>query len=135
MSYSRAYPRLLYIISDQSSLIVRIKCIKQKLDHDLFRGESLCERLHHGTGHKAEEQAEGDGDGQGGQCFAPDGQQQQGQAQSDQDGHETRDCRVPVSVAGRLAHQHWVEDKIAQTQLDSTWKEAISFIKATQKNQ
>ena len=39
-----------------------------------------------------------------------------------EDGDVAGDGGVPVAVAGRLAHQHAVEDEVAEAQLDAAYK-------------
>lgn len=109
--------------SDYGTIIIIrtiIFYVVNSLNHHLLGGETLGERLYNDTCHETEEQTEGNRDREGGQSFAPNGQQQKGQAQTDENCYETRNCCIPVTVAGRFADQHGVEDEVTQAQFDST---------------
>lgn len=72
---------------------------------------------------EVEDQAEGDGDGQRRQGFLKDGQQQQSQAQTDKDGDEASERRVPVSTRRcSFSHQDAVEDEITEAELHPSYR-------------
>ena len=84
----------------------------------------ITERGHNLSGHEVKHDSEEDADGQGGQSLPEEGEEHQGEAEPDQDGHEARQGRVPIPVTAGLAHQDAVEDKVPKPQLDT----AILFI-------
>ena len=84
----------------------------------------ITERGHDLPGHEVKHDSEEDADGQGGKSLPEEGEEHQSEAEPDQDGHEARQSRVPISVTAGLAHQDAVEDEVSKPQLDT----AILFI-------
>lgn len=66
---------------------------------------------------EVEDQPKKYGDGERGEGFLEDGQEQESQTEADKYGHETGQRRIPVSVRRGLSHQHTVEDEVPKSQL------------------
>lgn len=81
-------------------------------------GQRIHERTHQVV-YEVEDEPESDGARELGQCLLEHDEQQQGQTQTDEDGHEAGKPGVPVPSAcgSHLAHQHTVEGEVPEAPL------------------
>ena len=72
----------------------------------MLAGEGVHEGLYESASGEVEDKAKGDADWESGKRFLEDGEEEKSEAKANQDGDETGQRRVPITVGRRLSHQH-----------------------------